>query len=38
MSQGDITVLYYGEITVPNSAATPGLDPDLFIDGLFGNG
>ena len=32
MSQWDITVLYFGEITVPKSAATPGLDPDLVFD------
>ncbi len=32
MSLWEIKVLYYGKITVPKGAATPGLDPDLIVD------
>jgi len=29
MDLWDIKVLYYGELTIPKSVATPGIDPDL---------
>lgn len=31
MSLWEITVLYYGEVTIPKALATPNLDPDLSI-------
>ena len=32
MSRWDISILYYGKITIPKGAATPGLDPELVFD------
>ena len=32
MSNWDIKVLYYGKITLPKTALTPGFDPELILD------
>jgi glyoxylase-like metal-dependent hydrolase (beta-lactamase superfamily II) len=32
MTLWDITILYYGKITLPKGVATPGLDPELVFD------